>query len=76
MWPLRACAGGKDESKVPELERLGQEVDLDKRVELLIESTCYTVFAYTAQVCTARGLMHALFISQDAGPMPVLNKVR
>ncbi|KAF5834390.1 hypothetical protein DUNSADRAFT_8976 [Dunaliella salina] len=43
------CPGGKDESKVPETERIGQEVDLEKRVELLIESTCYMVFAYVAQ---------------------------
>eukprot|EP00983_Pelagomonas_calceolata_P123865 1161047-Pelagomonas_calceolata.AAC.50 len=43
------CPGSKDESKVPEAERIGQEVDLEKRVELLIESTCYMVFAYVAQ---------------------------
>eukprot|EP00201_Polytomella_parva_P017476 CAMPEP_0175071536 /NCGR_PEP_ID=MMETSP0052_2-20121109/19298_1 /TAXON_ID=51329 ORGANISM="Polytomella parva, Strain SAG 63-3" /NCGR_SAMPLE_ID=MMETSP0052_2 /ASSEMBLY_ACC=CAM_ASM_000194 /LENGTH=4543 /DNA_ID=CAMNT_0016338719 /DNA_START=12 /DNA_END=13643 /DNA_ORIENTATION=- len=41
--------GGKDESMVPANEQLGQEVDLDKRVELLVETTCYTVFAYVAQ---------------------------
>lgn len=41
--------GGKDESKVPESERLGQEEPLEKRVDLLVETTCYTVFAYIAQ---------------------------
>jgi dynein heavy chain len=46
---MDVCPGGKDESAVPEAERLGQEVELDKRVELLVESTCYTVFAYVAQ---------------------------
>lgn len=30
-------------------ERLGQEVDLDKRVELLVETTCFVLFAYVAQ---------------------------
>jgi len=42
-------AGGKDESKVPENERLGEEVPLEKRVELLIETTCFTSFSYVAQ---------------------------
>ncbi|CAD7696266.1 unnamed protein product [Ostreobium quekettii] len=41
--------GSKDESMVPEAKRLGEEVDITKRVELLIESTSYTVFAYVAQ---------------------------
>ncbi|MEW5311809.1 MAG: hypothetical protein WDW38_003494 [Sanguina aurantia] len=41
--------GGRDESRVPEAERLGLEAELDKRVELLIETTCYSVFAYVAQ---------------------------
>ena len=41
--------GGKDESKVPEAEKLGQEEPLEKRVDLLVETTCYTVFAYIAQ---------------------------
>lgn len=46
---MDVCPGGSDESKVAENERLGQEVDLEKRVELLVEYTCYTVFAYVAQ---------------------------
>lgn len=41
--------GGKDESLVPEVQRLGMEVDLDQRVALLVETTCYIVFAYVAQ---------------------------
>ncbi|KAL6747291.1 flagellar outer dynein arm heavy chain beta [Haematococcus lacustris] len=46
---MDVCPGGKDESKVPEAERLGMEVELDKRCEMLIESTCFTVFSYVAQ---------------------------
>jgi dynein heavy chain len=42
--------GGKDESAVPPAERLGQEVDLERRVELLVETTCYVLFNYVAQV--------------------------
>ncbi|PNW78281.1 hypothetical protein CHLRE_09g403800v5 [Chlamydomonas reinhardtii] len=41
--------GGKDESKVPLAERLNQEVDLDKRVELLVETTCFVLIGYVAQ---------------------------
>lgn len=41
--------GGKDESKVPEADRLGQEEPLERRVDLLVETTCYVVFAYVAQ---------------------------
>jgi len=33
--------GGRDESRVPENERLNEEVELEKRVELLIETTCF-----------------------------------
>ena len=44
--------GSKDESLVPEAKRLGEEVELEKRVELLIETTAYTVFSYVAQVHT------------------------
>ena len=35
--------------QVPEPERLGQEEPLERRVELLVETTCYVVFAYIAQ---------------------------
>jgi dynein heavy chain len=42
--------GGKDESAVPAAERLGEEVDLERRVELLVETTCYVMFNYVAQV--------------------------
>jgi dynein heavy chain len=42
--------GGKDESAVPPAERLGEEVDLERRVELLVETTCYVMFNYVAQV--------------------------
>ena len=41
--------GGKDESRVPMAERLGMEVELDKRVELLVEGTAYVLFNYVAQ---------------------------
>ena len=30
-------------------DRLGEEVDLERRVELLVETTCYVVFNYVAQ---------------------------
>jgi hypothetical protein len=42
--------GGKDESAVLAAERLGEEVDLEWRVELLVETTCYVMFNYVAQV--------------------------
>ncbi len=41
--------GGTDESLVPAAQRLGQAVDIAKRVELLVETTCFTVFSYVAQ---------------------------
>eukprot|EP00879_Flechtneria_rotunda_P029616 GHRR01032042.1.p1 GENE.GHRR01032042.1~~GHRR01032042.1.p1 ORF type:complete len:1612 (+),score=608.41 GHRR01032042.1:122-4837(+) len=41
--------GGKDESNVAQAERLGEEVDLERRVELLVETTCYVIFNYVAQ---------------------------
>ncbi len=34
---------------MPAEQRLGEEVDLDKRMELLVETTAYTVFNYVAQ---------------------------
>ncbi len=42
--------GGPDESLVPEDSRMGEEVPLERRVELLVETTAYTAFAYVAQV--------------------------
>ena len=42
------ASNSQTHTQVPELERAG-EVDLEKRVELLIQSTCYMVFAYVAQ---------------------------
>jgi hypothetical protein len=47
---MNATPGGKDEAAVPPAERLGQEVDLERRVELLVETTCYVLFNYVAQV--------------------------
>eukprot|EP00878_Enallax_costatus_P032701 GHUV01035957.1.p1 GENE.GHUV01035957.1~~GHUV01035957.1.p1 ORF type:complete len:354 (+),score=108.96 GHUV01035957.1:90-1151(+) len=41
--------GGPDESAVPVAERLGQQVELEKRVELLVETTSYVLFNYVAQ---------------------------
>lgn len=46
----QVCTGSKDESKVAESKRLGEEVEVKKRVELLIEFTSFTVFSYVAQV--------------------------
>ena len=34
---------------MPEADRLGLEEPLEKRVELLVDTTCYIVFAYIAQ---------------------------
>ena len=34
---------------MPEANRLGVEEPLEKRVELLVDTTCYIVFAYIAQ---------------------------
>lgn len=42
--------GGKDESKVAVAERLCEEVELERRVKLLVDTTAYTAFAYVAQV--------------------------
>ena len=42
--------GGPDESKVVEADRLGEEVPLEQRVKLLIDTTSYESFAYIAQV--------------------------
>lgn len=42
--------GGLDETAVPAAERLGQPVELEKRVELLVETTSYIMFNYVAQV--------------------------
>jgi hypothetical protein len=42
--------GGKDESAVAEAQRLGEEVDVERRVQLLISFTTQVVFGYVAQV--------------------------
>jgi dynein heavy chain len=42
--------GGKDESAVPAAERLGEPVDLETRVQLLVDTTCLVMFNYVAQV--------------------------
>lgn len=42
--------GSKDESNVPPEKRLGEEVEVARRVELLIEATTFVVFSYIAQV--------------------------
>lgn len=42
--------GGKDESAVVEAQRLGEEVDVERRVQLLISFTTQVVFGYVAQV--------------------------
>ena len=41
--------GGVDESRVPESRRLGTQVEVTKRVEMLIDETSYTTFAYISQ---------------------------
>ncbi len=51
--------GGKDESAVAEAQRLGEEVDVERRVQLLISFTTQVVFGYVAQVCP-------FILSQDA----------
>ena len=42
--------GGKTEDAVPAAERLGEEVDLERRVQLLVDTTCLVLFNYVAQV--------------------------
>lgn len=42
--------GSKDESQVAESQRLGEEVDVERRVQLLISFTTQVVFGYIAQV--------------------------
>lgn len=42
--------GGKRQEAVPEAERLGEEVDLERRVQLLVDTTCLVLFNYVAQV--------------------------
>ena len=41
--------GSKDESMVPEALRLAEEVDVERRVQLLINHTTQVVFQYIAQ---------------------------
>jgi hypothetical protein len=52
--------------QVPEAERLGQELELDRRVEMLIEYTCFTVFSYIAQGLFER---HKLIVATQVGGM-------
>lgn len=42
--------GGKNEDTVPAAERLGEKVDLERRVQLLVDTTCLVLFNYVAQV--------------------------
>lgn len=42
--------GGKNEDAVPPADRLGEEVDLERRVQLLVDTTCLVLFNYVAQV--------------------------
>ena len=55
-YPLHLLAGmdqtpgSKDESQVAENQRLGEEVDVERRVQLLISFTTQAVFGYVAQV--------------------------
>ena len=42
--------GGRDENFVPAGQRLGQEVELPARVELLTKTTSSVIFAYISQV--------------------------
>jgi hypothetical protein len=42
--------GGKSEELVPPAERLGEEVDLERRVQLLVDTTCVVLFNFVAQV--------------------------
>lgn len=58
--------GGKDECAVPGAERLGQEVELERRVELLVETTCYVMFNYVAQVGGPLMLAGMVAASSDA----------
>ncbi|KAI8473051.1 MAG: flagellar outer dynein arm heavy chain beta [Monoraphidium minutum] len=52
--------GGADESAVPAEQRLGQAVDLEQRVALLVDGTCQAVFKYVAQGLFER---HKLIVS-------------
>ena len=64
---LQACCtgmdqtpGGKDESAVVEAHRLGEEVDVERRVQLLISFTTQVVFGYVAQVWSRH--CHAMLV--------------
>lgn len=52
-----ACAGmgvtpgGRDESLVPDEYKKGQEVEIQERIDLLVDTTTSTIFSYIAQVC-------------------------
>lgn len=49
--------GSKDESQVVESQRLGEEVDVERRVQLLISFTTQVVFGYVAQVLDTAALV-------------------
>jgi hypothetical protein len=42
--------GGKSEAHVPAADRLGEAVDLERRVQLLVDTTSLVLFNYVAQV--------------------------
>lgn len=48
--------GSKDESAVVESQRLDEEVDVERRVLLLISFTTQAVFSYVAQVSLISGI--------------------
>jgi hypothetical protein len=54
--------GGKDESAVVEAQRLGEEVDVERRVQLLISFTTQVVFGYVAQVSPDTATSHVMFV--------------
>ena len=53
--------------QVAESEKLGMQVDMEKRLELLVETTCYAVFAYVAQVGLVRRVMTCSWSTGTAG---------
>lgn len=70
--------GAKDESHVPEEQRLGREVDTKERVELLINTTTFVVFSYVAQVqisifCSVELMVHFRACLKDTNSLWPLN---
>jgi hypothetical protein len=47
---MAVTPGGRDESLVPEGQRLGREAEIEERIGLLVASTTFTIFSYVAQV--------------------------